>query len=244
MTQPGDILIGSGTSWVVTALSDHPTFDKGLSQSVSGIPGVWGSLLSLSSGGVYLEWLRHNVCTAENDMSYDRINEEAARRKAAEDGLFFYPAAGFSRPGISFRRGTFVGLDLSHDRFHMARAVMEGAAFQITWMMESFPTSPSGNGIKLAGGASRSSLWCQLLADISGYPIRIPEVADLACVGAAIQAGVGCGIYNDVEDGYRHMAVRERVLYPQSEIAARYVPLKNEYRRCAARLGSVYGLNP
>jgi len=244
MTSPGDILIGSGTSWVVTALSDRPAFDKGLSQSISGIPGVWGSLLSLSSGGVYLEWLRRSISTGADDMSYEQINREAARRKAAEDSLFFYPSAGFSVPGAPLPKGTFIGLDLSHDRYHMARAIMEGVAFQITWMMESFPTQPTKNGIKLAGGAARSPLWCQLLADISGYPIRIPEVADLACVGAAIQAGIGCGIYTDAEDGYRHMAVQEQILYPQTAAAARYTLLKGEYRRCAALLGNVYGLMP
>ena len=239
MTKPGDILIGSGTSWVVTSLSDRPSFERSLSQSVSGIPGIWGSLLSLSAGGVYLEWLRNNISPG-SVIDYEAINRESAQRKAAEDGLFFYPAAGFSAPGATLPKGTFLGLDLSHDRYHMARAIMEGVAFQVDWMMESFPTPPSAAGIKLAGGAAKSPLWCQLLADISGYPIRIPEVADLACVGAAIQAGVGCGIYADAEDGYRRMAIREQVLYPDPEAAARYALLKNEYRRRASFLGGIY----
>jgi autoinducer 2 (AI-2) kinase len=111
-------------------------------------------------------------------------------------------------------------------------------------MMEYLATSPPVAGIKLAGGASRSPLWCQLLADISGYPIRIPEVADLACVAAAIQAGIGCGIYAKAEEGYRHMAIKEQVLYPQEKAVSRYAFLKNEYRRRAALLGGVYGILP
>ena len=60
----GDILIGSGTAWVVTAIGDEPAFETGLAQSVSAVPGKWGSLLSLSTGGVCLEWWRRNLTVA------------------------------------------------------------------------------------------------------------------------------------------------------------------------------------
>jgi len=237
MTQPGDLLIGSGTSWVVTSLSDTPGFDRGLAQSVSGIPGLWGSLLALSSGGNCLEWLRTKVAP---ELSYDEINLRAAERAAAENGLFFYPFSGQCEPGKRFERGTFLGLDLSHDRFHMARAVMEGIAFQIKWMMEAFPSKPSQQGIKLAGGATKSTLWCQILADVLNLPVQIPDIADLACVGAAIQAGVGCGLYPDMETGCRTMTVEEQIVYPNPEQAARYAAANEQYRRCARTLGELY----
>ena len=119
---------------------------------------------------------------------------------------------------------------------------MEGVAFQIVWMMEAFKTKPSKEGLKLAGGASKSTLWCQMVADIANLPVRIPEVADLACVGAAILAGVGSGIYQDAEEGYKCLAVQERVLYPNPERAAMYAERFEEYKRCAGVLGAVYGL--
>ena len=119
---------------------------------------------------------------------------------------------------------------------------MEGVAFQALWMMESFKTKPSKEGLKLAGGASKSALWCQMVADIANLPVRIPEVADLACVGAAIMAGTGCGIYPNVEEGYKRLAVRERVIYPDPANAAKYAPLYAEYKQKANLLGAVYGL--
>lgn len=239
-TQAGDILIGSGTCWVVTAICDKPDFSKGLSLSAAAVPGRWGSLLSLSSGGVCLEWLRKDM--PAEDASYDVLNERIAQVRAAEDGLFFYPFSGRSRAGVNFQKGSFVGLDLSHDRFHMARAVMEGVAFQALWMMESFPTNPSQAGLKLTGGASKSPVWCQLVADISGLPVRVPEVADMACVGAAILAGVGCGIYKDAAEGYQHLSVQERVIHPDPERTAIYKTLREQYRKNAEILGAVYGL--
>ena len=240
----GDILIGSGTAWVVTAIGDAPDFESGLAQSVAATPGMWGSLRSLGTGGVCLEWWRKNLAVGEDGqpLSYAVINEEVAKRKAAEDGLFFFPFSGRATQAKGFRKATFVGLDLSHDRFDMARAIMEGVAFQIVWMMEAFKTKPSAEGLKLAGGATKSELWCQLVADIANLPVRIPEVADLACVGAAVLAGVGCGVFAAPEEGCRRLAVRERVLLPDRHRAEQYAEWKQEYKRYAEALGAAYEL--
>jgi len=235
----GDILIGSGTCWVVTASGSEEDFASGLAQSVAAVPGLWGTLRSLSSGGVCLEWLRNNIISADNPVDYDTINVEAAKLRAAEDGLFFYPFKGTYGEG-SFSKGAFVGMDLSHTRFHMARAIMEGVVFQILWIMESFKTKPSSEGLKLAGSASKSDLWPQILADVSGLPVRIPKVADLACVGAAILAGVGAGLYPNCEAGYKAFAIEETVVEPRAEMTATYKEIFEKYKKQAAVLGPSY----
>ncbi len=234
----GDILIGSGTCWVVTAIGGKPDFQSGLAQSVAACEDKWGSLWSLSSGGVCLDWLRKNLC----DISYEQINEEAAKCKAAEDGLFFYPFTGKTVEDKQFTRGSFVGLDLSHNRFHMARAVMEGVVFQILWAMERFAAQPSEEGLILSGGAAKSPLWRQMVADISGLPVRIPEAPDLACVGAAILAGVGSGVFSGTSEGYRKMAVSTGTVLPDPEKTGQFRELYEEYKTCATALGAVYGL--
>lgn len=236
----GDILIGSGTCWVITAMSDAPDFESGLAQSIAAAPDMWGSLWSLSSGGVCLDWMR--VRLSDEPIAYDILNREAATRKAAEDGLFFYPFTGRSRNNTQFSRGSFVGMDLSHDRYHLARAVMEGVVFQILWAMEQFSAKSSEEGLILSGGASKSPLWRQLLADISGLPVRVPEVADLACVGAAILAGVGSGVFADVQEGYNKLAVSNQTILPDPERTKIYRPLYEAYKSHGAALGAVYGL--
>src|SRR5699024_8411392 len=137
--------------------------------------------------------------------------------------------------------GTFFGMDLSHDRFHLARAVMEGVAFQIVWKMERFPPPNSEQGIILAGGASKSPLWGQLLADIAQIPVRIPEVADLACVGAAVIAGVGSGVFQDCQEGCSRMLVGERVirLDPRESDFRAWL---EKYKRIAQKLGDAYAI--
>lgn len=240
----GDILIGSGTAWVVTALGDKPDFESSLAQSVAAIPGMWGSLLSLSSGGVSLEWWRRKLTVQDGGekIPFSVIDAEAETRHAADDGLFFYPFSGKCRDDADFTKGTLVGLDLSHDRFDIAAAIMEGVVFQAVWMMESFAVKPSADGLKLAGGASKSPIWTKMLANIANLPVRIPEVADLACVGAAVLAGVGGGIYKDAADGYDKLAIRETVVYPDADEAAKYAKHFETYKKNAEALGKVYGI--
>jgi len=236
----GAVLIGSGTCWVVTAIEDKPNFPSGLSQSISAVPGLWGSLYSLSSGGICLDWLRKNIALGKDGqpLDYDTLNEEIAQRKAAEEGLFFYPFSGIGDGKNTFTKATFTGLDLYHDRFHMARAIMEGVAFQIAWILETF--SPSQAEVALTGGASRSRVWSQILADISGRPIRVPQVADLACVGAAILAGTGCGIYQTPEEGYGKLAVCEQIIYPDLVRTKMYADLIKKYKQQANGLYKIY----
>lgn len=239
VSHAGDIMIGSGTCWVITSIADEADFESGLAQSVAAVPGKWGSICSLSSGGVCLDWLRKNIaCGADGEpLDYGSINEFAAKSSAAADGLFFYPFSGKCSDNEKFTKASFVGLDLSHDRYDIARAVMEGVAFQVAWMMESFKAKPSQIGLKIAGGATKSALWCQMVADITGYPVRIPTIADLACVGAAILAGAGCGVYSDTADGYVHLSVPDRVLMPKSDNVKAYRPLYERYKRQAKILG-------
>lgn len=235
----GDILIGSGTCWVVTGIGDQPAFETGLAQSVAAVPGQWGSLCSLPSGGICLEWLRKNF---GNDIPYEQINKETAVRKAAEEGLFFYPFSGFAENDKQFTRGSFLGLDLSHDTFHLTRAVMEGVVFQIVGILEKFPAEFQPKELILSGGASKSPVWSQILADIADLPVRIPETADLGCVGAAILAGVGSGIYTSAEAGYESLAVKSKLVMPNPEQVAKYAPLKKQYAENAVKLTQIYKL--
>lgn len=238
----GDILIGSGTCWVVTAIGNKEDFASGLSQSRSAVDGLWGTLSSLSTGGVCLEWLRKNIAPRDDGtgIDYEALNREVADIPAAEDGLFFYPFMGKCDEGKCFNKGAFVGMDLSHNRFHLARAVMEGVVFETLWMLEDFKTKPKKSGLTLSGGAAKSAVWSQILADVSGFPIRIPEISDLACVGAAIMAGVGAGLFSSAREGYERFSVSESVIMPRPEMTAKYKELFEKYKTAARALGNSY----
>ena len=178
MTKPGDVLVGSGTSWAVTALTDRPDFSSGLPVSRSAVPGMWGTLTSLSYGGACLDWLRKSVLTPEGEtpIPYKELDFRCAGAKAAEKGLFFRP---FGENG-----GGFCGLGPEDDRYSLARAVMEGVTFEAADMLDAFAC---GDSVIFSGGASGSRFWTGLLADITGKTVLVPEISDLACVGAGIR---------------------------------------------------------
>lgn len=240
-SRDGDILIGSGTCWVVTALSDTPDFESGLAQSVAAVPGLYGSLSSLSTGGVCLEWLRKNIAKGPTGelIDFKTLDLEADQSRAAEDRLFFFPFSGKCGDAARLSRASFVGMDLSHSRSNLAKAVMEGVVFQIRWMMNSFKSKPKEDGIILSGGASKSAVWAQIVSDVTGLPVKIPKIADLACVGAAILAGCGAGLYANAADAYRRFAVEESVIYPNPEKAKMYAEAFEDYKKQAEALGLI-----
>lgn len=236
----GSIMIGSGTSWVITKIENQPDFSRGLSQSVAVVPGMWGSISALSTGGVCLDWLRKKILPAGgigDPISFTLLNQEIKKRHAAEDGLFFFPFSGRNMYGNNSGKGAFLGLDLCHDGFDMAAAVMEGVSFQVAWLLDDFHESRNAEKICLSGGASRSRVWSQMLADITGKEVEIPVVADLACVGAAVIAGYGTGLFDSIQSGYRRLSIAGEIIAPNLEQTKRYQRVKHIYRRIADLLG-------
>ncbi|WP_066683243.1 xylulokinase [Christensenella intestinihominis] len=208
--ESGDVVIGTGTAWVVTAITDAPCI-SGAQRSRHTVRGKWGELLSVITGGACLEWLRKNICplSGGEPLPFDEINDHVKKIEAGADGMTFYPyLAGAPYPLTrSDFRGAFTGLDLAHGKYHMARAVMEGVAYQIAWILETFRLAGyKMKEIKILGGASKSDVWTQIIADITGVPLLVPQVADIACVGAAVLAGVGCGLFHSFREGTEALA--------------------------------------
>ncbi len=235
----GDILIGSGTSWAITAIDKKTKFETGLAQSIAATEGMWGSLTSLSSGGVCLEWLRKYIIS-EGTLSLKEIDKQCASAIASSNNLFFFPFGSLvnqNSNGKMIPTGTFTGMDLSNDKYDLSRAIMEGVGFQIKRMLERFENTYER--IKLAGGASKSMFWTQVLADILGKPVVISEVSDLACVGAAILAGVGCGIFSNTANGYERLSIKEKVVLPSAE-SKNYAIAYETYNKYASCLLEMY----
>ena len=243
--EAGDAVIGTGTAWVVTALRDEPDFESGFAQSLSATAGKWGSMLSISTGGVCLDWFRRQIAgLPEQPLDYRTLDALALERDVpGTDGLRFYPwfgGAGQPEPD-NCSRGTFTGLDLSHDRGHLARAVMEGVACQTVWALRTMEKRLPMRRLFLAGGASKSPLWTRMIAEIAGRPIRVSVTADLACAGAAMMAGVGCGLFPDTVQAARAMEQPGRAEEPDAARAAAYRDVFEDYVSGARALHEYYG---
>jgi xylulokinase len=122
-------------------------------------------------------------------------------------------------------------------RGSIARAVMEGAAFEIRTLLQTY----AGKGIParritMVGGPSESPIWPQLVSDITGLTIRIPSNGRHAgALGAAVLAGIGTGIFADEQEGWKAVQGTVRLIEPDPEQHAVYEKLYPLYLEHAAK---------
>ena len=97
-------------------------------------------------------------------------------------------------------KGTIVGLSLTHTKAHLYRAFLEAVAYSLRNAMEATGEN-LGEYILLAGGVTKSKVWRQIFADVTGYPVVCPIYDVEANMGDVMLAGIGTGIltYEEVQ---------------------------------------------
>jgi xylulokinase len=155
----------------------------------------------LSAAGS-LDWFRHAITPdLTGDDAFARIDAMAAEVPVGADGVLFLPYLSGERtphPDAN-ARGTFVGLDLRHDRRHLARAVIEGVTHGLRECLDLVrSTGLVTRESRLSGGGVKSDLWRQLCADLLGIPVATTTTIEGTVYGAAILAAVGAGSHASV----------------------------------------------
>jgi xylulokinase len=142
------------------------------------------------------------------------------------DGLLFLPYLRGERAPVwdNQARGAFVGLTDRHTRAHCARAVYEGIAFAVRDILERSQVAASlrAETLRASGGASRSALWNQIKADVTGLPVQQMAVSDAACLGAAMLAAIGVQAHGDLAAAAAAMVRPTTVFVPGPGAVARY----------------------
>ena len=108
--------------------------------------------------------------------AYDVLNEQAAKLPVGSEGLIVLPYFMGERSPIwdSDAKGTIVGLSLAHTKAHLYRAFLEAVAYSLRDAMNA-TGEDLGKSILLAGGVTKSKLWRQIFADVTGYPVVCPK---------------------------------------------------------------------
>ena len=172
------------------------------------VPGQFASATAIFSAGTTFRWVRDQFCrdlsaraAAEGVDAYDLMTDEAAQSPVGAKGLLLNPslAGGSSLDDSPLIRGALAGLDLGHDRRDVIRACIEGVAMGLRVAMDELgKLCPLDETMVVVGGASRSALWRQILADAYGRPVVKTGVdQQAAALGAAALAAVGTGIWKD-----------------------------------------------
>lgn len=201
--EAGDMLLATGTAWVVLGVTDELLYtDNHICPGIHPA-GNFGAMASLVSAGSALKWYKNLI-----DGDFRKMDEEAGSRLESSKDLFVLPyvaGAGFphNRPDM---KGCVIGFDLSHDKYHIARAFMEGVAFEARCVLEEFAAKGMKiNKLMMTGGAARSQLWSEIVGYITGCEVYRMEEPETCCVGAAMSAFVGLGVYSDYTEGKKAM---------------------------------------
>ena len=88
--------------------------------------------------------------------------------------------------------------------------------------------------IVFAGGAAKSPLWCQIVSDVLGLPVKIPVVKEATALGAAILAGYGVGIYKDISETAKKLVKWDKTYYPNMDNYKIYTELYKKWKEVYA----------
>jgi xylulokinase len=129
--------------------------------------------------------------------------------------------------------GITVGWTGAHGPAHMYRAILEGIALEQRLVGEGVAraTGHETTEYTVTGGGSRSDLWCQIIADVTGVPVRRAAAAEATSLGAGIVAAVAVGWYTDVERAAQAMTRTTDDFCPDTKAKAVYDELYTDVYR-------------
>lgn len=165
---------------------------------------------SIFSGGAVVQWLRDQLGIIQSSAEVEPL----AREVEDNGGVYFVPAfAGLGAPHWDgFARGTITGLTRGSNRGHLARAALEGIAFQVHDILRAM-AKDSGTELtelRVDGGATANELLMQIQADLLGVPVIRSETAESTALGAAYLAGLATGVWADKDEIAAIWAERDR----------------------------------
>ncbi len=232
VVRPGRLAFITGSSHLQLGLSPIEFHGEGIwgTYPEAVIPGLHTVEGGQVSTGSVVNWFKNLL---GGSASYDDLNREAAALPPGSEGLVLLDHFQGNRTPYTDpnSRGVISGLTLKHGRGHIFRAALEGVAYGTELILDTMrATGFEPEDVVVCGGATRSDLWLQIHADVSGLPLSLTEVADAPTLGSAILAAVGAGLYDDIADASDAMVKVTRTVEPSAEAHRAYRPYFEAYR--------------
>ncbi len=184
---------------------------------------------SVFMGGATIQWLRDELKL----ISTAADSEPVAASVPDTGGVYLVP--GFTGLGAPYwnmyARGTIVGMTRGTGRAHIVRAALESIAYQSADLFEAMvrDCGRACPALRVDGGASANRLLMQLQADLLDVPVQRPAVLETTALGAALLAGLGVGLYGNLEETARGWHVAD-TFAPQMDASRRAALLSGWHR--------------
>ncbi len=241
---PGEAATILGTTCINGIVFDHDVYQPKDNGLLFILPGNrWFKAMPNVAGTVVIDWGMEALGAASGD--YEGFGALAASSRAGCNGVVFVPylsASGVIAPVIEPRaRAGYFGLAPHHGRQDMARAIYEGMAYAIRDSFASIGGAVAT--MRLSGGGARSPFWSQMIADVTGIPVDVPEGSQFGAKGAALCAAVATGAYASLAEACAATYTSRRRHKPDAALEADYAEGYGRYLTArSAALGPLTAL--
>ncbi|MBN1319123.1 MAG: FGGY-family carbohydrate kinase [Anaerolineales bacterium] len=238
--KPGIFSENTGAALAICATVDKPTFDPSgrMPCHYHGLPDLYMEH-TFTTGGMVLRWFRDKFCqeemaqaAAQHLDAYDILTKAAGQVAPGAEGLTMLPhLQGAMAPDANPKaKGVFYGFTLRHEKPHFIRAILESIACTVKRNIDVLEEMGIQIGeIRCLGGGSRSKLWNQIKADVTGRPVVTTQSSEAACLGAAILAGKAVGLFSSIEDACKNMVIIKDRFEPNPENSEVYARTYQRY---------------
>lgn len=172
---------------------------------------------SVFVGGAAVQWLRDGIDFVKDSKEIEQL----AKSVDTNGGVYFVPAlTGLGAPHWDpYARGGILGITRGTTKGHIARATLEGIAYQVYDIVKAMEEDASfkGKELRVDGGASVNNLLMQFQSDIFGFDVVRPKVLETTALGAAYLAGLAVGYWNSIEELQAQWSIDQRFSPKQRE---------------------------
>lgn len=233
------ISVALGTSGVVFANNSKYIHDKkGRLHSFCHASGRYHQMGVILSAASCLKWWVEEI---NKTSDYETIIKEAEKSEA--QNLYFLPyLVGERTPHNDINiRGSFIGLNINHNRGDMTKAVLEGVAFALRDSYEILKEmNIKSKTIRLSGGGAKNILWREIICNIFNLKTEVVNSLEGPAFGAAIMASVGDGAYKDIDEACSVIVKPLEKLYPNDELVRGYNKKYDQFKKLYPILKEFY----
>ena len=244
VVEEGEVAILGGSFWqqVVNIKNPKPPKDMSMRINPHVIKGMSQAEGITFFSGLVMRWFRDVLCESEKEFAQKRevdtyviLEEMAGEIPVGSYGILpiFSDVMKYGR--WYHASPSFLNLGLDPKRYNKAsmfRSLQENACIVSAENLDNIEkfTGIEIDTIVFAGGASKGFLWPQILADVTGKKVKIPEVKEATALGCAIAAGVGAGVYESIEKAAKEIVAWDRSCIPSPENHEAYKEIRKKWK--------------
>ncbi|MDX5350399.1 MAG: carbohydrate kinase, partial [Paracoccaceae bacterium] len=194
---PGEMMLMYGSTIFIIQVTDQPIRDPRLWYAPWLFPGRHASMAGLATSGTLTHWFRDQLA---RDTDFATLATEAGASPKGAKGLICLPYFSGERTPIHDpqAKGAFFGLDLTHTRGDLYRAVLEGIAMGTAHVLETYGAlAASPARIRAVGGGTKNPVWVQATSDLGQAPQEVCDKTIGASYGDAFLAALAVGLVDE-----------------------------------------------